>query len=126
VAQLALAAIELALRAPDAAEIESQDREPAALEGLEQGINDLVVHGPPMLRVRMQHERDRGAALLAMLIAALDSSSGAVDNDFRHFWRYLCVRTKVTPGADARASQPLRGARSDKLDQFSRTYYMRA
>src|SRR6185312_11189147 len=86
IAQLALAAVELALGAPDASEVEPQNGKAPALEGLEQGINDLVVHRPPMLGVGMQHDGDGGARLLAMLIAALDSSCGAVDNDFRHFW----------------------------------------
>ncbi len=84
VRQLALAAREAALAAADAAEIEAQGREAALGEGAEQGIDDLVVHRPAMLRMRMQQQGDRRVGLLGMLIAALEPAFRTVDDDLRH------------------------------------------
>src|SRR3546814_19000328 len=37
-----------------------------------------------MLRMRVQHERDRGVAFLRMQVAAFDASLGTVDDDLGH------------------------------------------
>ena len=63
---------------------QASDREAAALKGLEQRIDDLVVHRAPMLGVRMQHQGDRRIRLLAVLVPALDPPLGAIDNHIRH------------------------------------------
>src|SRR3546814_14573317 len=68
----------------DAAEVEAQGREPAGDEGLVQRVDDLVVHRAAMLRMRVQHERDRGVAFLRMQVAAFDASLGTVDDDLGH------------------------------------------
>src|SRR5205823_200983 len=73
-----------ALAAPDAAKIEPQDREPALGKLVVEGVYDLVVHGPTVLRVGMEHQRDRGCVAFAMLIAPLQSALRAVHDHFGH------------------------------------------
>ena len=53
VGKFAGAMVEFALAAPDAAEVEPERRETALLEHVEQVVDDLVVHRPAELRVRM-------------------------------------------------------------------------
>ena len=85
VAQLALAVVEHALRAADAAEVEAQHREPAPHEHVEQGVDDLVVHRPAMLRVRMQDHGERCRRPLAVDVPPFQPTVGAVEDDFRHY-----------------------------------------
>ena len=59
IGELARAVVEIALAAPDAAEIEAQHREAALGERVIQMVDDLVVHGAPELRMRVQDEGDR-------------------------------------------------------------------
>ena len=63
--QFADAVIERALAAADAAEIEAQHREVAVHEGVVELVDDLVVHRPAELRVRMQDDRERRVLLRA-------------------------------------------------------------
>src|SRR5579862_4741559 len=53
VRQLARAVIELALAAADAAEVEAQDREAALREHVKELVDDLVVHRPAELGMRV-------------------------------------------------------------------------
>src|SRR5581483_4672786 len=82
--KLALAAVEGALAAADAAEIEAQRREALTHESVKEGVDHLVVHGAAMLRVGMQQQRDRRVRVLAVMIAALDPPGRPVDDDLRH------------------------------------------
>src|SRR5690606_357473 len=84
VAQLALAAIEAALRPADAAEIEAQDGESLSREGVIDSVDDPVVHGTAMLRMRMQHERDGSIGPAPVLVATFQSAFRAVNDDFGH------------------------------------------
>ena len=52
IGQLARAVVEIALAAPDAAEIEAQHREAALDEQVVEVVDDLVVHRAAELRVR--------------------------------------------------------------------------
>ena len=74
--------VEFALAAADAAEVEAQRREAARLEHVEQLVDDLVVHRTAELRVRMQHDGDRGVLLLGRLVSALKATGGSVEDDF--------------------------------------------
>jgi len=82
--QLALAMVEITLAAADAAEVESQHREAALGERIIEVVDDLIVHRPAELRVRMQNHRDGGAALLGRVEPPLKPSSRTGENDFRH------------------------------------------
>ena len=84
VRQFARAVIEVALRAADAAEVEAQHREAALGEGVVEAVDDLVVHRPAELRMRMQHDRDRRAALLGGVKPALEAAGRSGEDDFRH------------------------------------------
>src|ERR1700712_3445919 len=84
VGQFAGAVVEIALAAANAAEVEAQCRKTAFLEHVEQLVDDLVVHRPAELRMRMKDESDRCAFFLGWLIAALKAASRAVENDFGH------------------------------------------
>jgi hypothetical protein len=53
-------------------------------EGVIDLIDDLVVHRAPELRMGMKHDADRGVLLPRRVIAALDASGGASENDFGH------------------------------------------
>src|SRR5262249_32621545 len=85
VAELALTPVESSLGAADAPEVKAQDREATALKSLVEGIHDLVVHRPPMLGVRMQHQGNGSIGLPAVLVAALNTPFGPVYNHIWHF-----------------------------------------
>jgi len=51
---------------------------------MEQREDDLVVHRPAILRVRMQDQRDRRALFLALVIATLEATLGAGEHHVRH------------------------------------------
>ena len=95
VRQFARAMVELALAAADPAEIESQRRETALLEHVEEVVDDLVVHRAPELRVGMQHDGDRRALFGRGLVAALDPSGRTRENDLRHVALQLRPRRKA-------------------------------
>ena len=63
VGQFALAVIESALRAADAAKIEAQNRKATLGKGVIKVIDDLIIHRAAELRMRMKNDRDRRAAL---------------------------------------------------------------
>ena len=84
VRQFALAVVERALAAADAAEVEAQHREAAVHEVVEQIVDDLVVHRAAELRMRVQHDGDGRAPLLGGLIAAFDAAGRAGENNLRH------------------------------------------
>jgi hypothetical protein len=63
--------IELALAATNATKIEPQGGKAALLEHVKQIVDDLVVHGPAKLRVRMQDNCDRGIFFRRRLISSL-------------------------------------------------------
>ena len=84
VRQFALAVVERALRAADAAEIEAKHGESALGEGVIQVIDDLVVHRPAELRMRMKNDRDRRAALFRRMEASFETTGGSVENHLGH------------------------------------------
>src|SRR5262249_24907104 len=84
IGKLALATIEIALAAPDAAEIEAQGREAAMHEGVVEGVDHLVIHRAAMLRMGMQQQRDRRIGLACRVITAFEAPDGAVDNHLGH------------------------------------------
>ena len=84
VGELALAVVECALRPADAAKIEAQRREPAFGERVIGVVDDLIVHRPAELGMRVEHHRDRRAALLGGVEAAFQPSGGTVEKDLRH------------------------------------------
>src|SRR6266568_2038379 len=53
-------------------------------EGVGEVIHDLMVHRAAKLRVRMQHDGDRGVLLACRVVPALDPSSRTGKDDFRH------------------------------------------
>ena len=82
--QLADAVVEHALALADAAEVEAQRREAAPDEGLVEQLDDLVVHRPARLRVRVEDQRDRRARAGAGMETAFEAALGAGKNDFGH------------------------------------------
>ena len=84
VGKLADAVVEHALALADAAEIEAQGRKAAADEGLVEQLDDLVVHRPAGLRVRMENHRDRRAGPGPGVEAAFEAALGTWENDFGH------------------------------------------
>ena len=84
VAQLALAVVEHALGAADAAEIEPQHREAAPGEHVEQAVHDAVVHRAAVKRVRMQDHRERRRRPLAMDISTFQPPVRAVEDHLGH------------------------------------------
>src|SRR5690606_22624372 len=87
--KLALPAGVCPLRASDTAEVEAQGREASAREDVEQVVDDLVVHRPAVLRVRMQHQREWRIRSAAMVVPPLDPALRAVDDDFWHLTPHL-------------------------------------
>ena len=83
---LALATVELALGSADAPEIEPEDREALFLEALVELVDHLVVHGPTMLRVRVQQQGDRRIGLYILVVAPFQPALRAIHDDFRHGW----------------------------------------
>src|SRR6185437_5940516 len=84
VRELADAVVEPALAPAYAAEVEAQRGKAAMHEGVVELINDLMVHRAAELRVRMQHNANRGVFLTRRVIAALDATGGAGEDDFGH------------------------------------------
>src|ERR1043166_6110765 len=82
--EFALAVVEGALAAPHAAEVEAQHREIAVYEGVVHLIDDLVVHRPAELRVRVQDDGERRVLLPRRVVSSLDAPGRADENDFRH------------------------------------------
>ena len=76
--------VEQALAPPDSAKIEAKHREAAALKGVVQVIDHLVVHRPAKLRVGMEDEGDRGVRPGFVVIAGLDPPGRTADIYFRH------------------------------------------
>ena len=125
VGQLSLAAVEASLAAADAAEIEAQRREAAPHEHLVELVDDLVVHRPAVLRMRVQQQRDRGIRNLRRVVTAFEATFGAVDDDFRHFLfpfrrRGAANDVAMESGACSRVSNDF----SQILDRFTRTSYI--
>ena len=81
--QLVLAVIN-ALAAADAAEIEPQNREAALREHVIELIHDRVVHRAAELRMRVEHDADRGILGLGRVKTAFETAGRAGKNDFRH------------------------------------------
>src|SRR5688572_3065938 len=89
--------VELALATADATEIETQRREAALHEHVEQLVDDLVIHGAAEAGMRVQDDRDRRALFLARLIPAFEATRGAVEDDFGH------TLYPIRPGAQGNA-----------------------
>src|SRR5262249_47915158 len=102
--QLSLAVIERALAASDPAEVEAQHGKVPMHEGIIDLIDDLMVHRAAELRVRVQHNADRCVLLPGRMVAALDASGGAGENDLGHEFSNLdCWRPVRCAQASARA-----------------------
>src|SRR4051812_19156265 len=84
VREFALAVVESALAAADAAEIEAQNRKAAVQEVVVKVIDDLVVHRAPELRVRVQHDGDGSPLMLRGLVATLNTTGWPREDDLRH------------------------------------------
>src|SRR5262249_981195 len=84
VRQFALAVVERALAASDAAEIKPQHREVPVHESVVALVDDLVVHRAAELRVRVQHDGDRRVLLPCRVVPALDPAWGAGEDDLGH------------------------------------------
>ena len=84
VGQFANAVVEHALALANATEVEPQRRKAAPHEGLVEQLDDLVVHRPAGLRVRMEDQRDRRARTSAGMESAFKAAFGTRKNDFGH------------------------------------------
>src|SRR5262249_32308226 len=82
--QLALAVIEAALAASDAAKVEAHHRKVPGGEGIVEVVDDLVVHRAAELRMWMQHDRDGGILLACRVVPTLDPTSRTGKDDFGH------------------------------------------
>src|SRR5690606_5793903 len=86
VRQFAGSMIKSTLAASDASEVEAQRGETPLLEHIEKIVDDLVVHGPAELRVRVQDERDRRVLFFRRLIPAFETTGRTVKDDLGHFY----------------------------------------
>jgi hypothetical protein len=84
VRQLANAIVEHALALADAAEIEAQRRKAAADERLVEQLDELVVHRPAGLGVRMKDQGDGRALAAAGMKTSFETALWAGKNDFGH------------------------------------------
>ena len=84
VADLADAAVVAALAPADTAEVEAQHGEAHRLEALVQGVDDAVVHGPAMQRVRVEQQGDWRVRLLGVVVAALKPTIRTGEHHLRH------------------------------------------
>ena len=84
VRQFALAVVEGALRPSDAAEVEAQHGKPAFGKTIISVIDNLVVHRPAKLRMRMKHHRDRRPALLGGMKTTLQPTGGTGKENLGH------------------------------------------
>ena len=78
------ALIELALAAPDTPEIEPKHGKPQPMKGVMQVVDDLVVHRPAELRMRVHDQRDGRVVALVRVVAALKPPVGAGEDHFGH------------------------------------------
>src|ERR1043166_4165190 len=72
------------LAAPDAAEIETQNGKVPMHKGVIELVDNLVIHCPAKLRVRMQNDGDRRVFLSRRVVATLDPARGASEDDLGH------------------------------------------
>ena len=84
VRQFALTVVESALRPSNAAEVETQHGKPAFGETIISVVDNLIVHRPAKLRVRMKHHRDRRPALLGGMKATLQPTGGTGKENLGH------------------------------------------
>ena len=84
VAQLADALVVFALAASHAAEVEAQNSETHIVKGVVKVVDNLVVHRPAELRVRVQNDRDRCVSVLLGVVAAFKTAFGSGKNDLGH------------------------------------------
>src|SRR5690606_24864288 len=106
VGELARAVVEGALAPPDTAEIETKDREAALREHVVELVDDLVVHRPAELRVRMKDDGDGPVLLLGGLETPFEAA-GRPGED--HFWHCPCLlswRRRNRPVHPMRAADP--------------------
>jgi hypothetical protein len=54
-------------------------------EGVIELVDDLVIHRAAELRMRMQHDADRGILLLGRMITAFDAASRTCENNLGHW-----------------------------------------
>jgi hypothetical protein len=76
--------VEGALRPSDAAEVETQHGKPALGETIVSVVDDLIVHRPAKLRMRMKNHRDRRPALLRGMKTTLQPTGGTGKEDLWH------------------------------------------
>src|SRR6202011_4895095 len=111
--------IEGALAAPDAAEVEAEHREIAVHEGVVDLIDDLVVHRPAELRVRVQDDGERRVLLPRRVVSPLDAPGRADENDFRHGLNLgRWTRGAGEPGWPATARLTARAGARNYLEPF--------
>src|ERR1700728_3365663 len=84
VRQFALAMVEGALRPTDAAEVEAQHGKPAFGKTIISVIDNLVIHRPAKLRMRMKHHRNRRPALLGRMKTTLQPTGWAGKENLGH------------------------------------------
>src|SRR4029078_3405613 len=89
------AMIEIALAAADAAEVETQDREVARREAVIELVDDLMIHRPAELRVRMQDDRDRRVPRPGRVETAFNPAGGTGEDDFGHIFEPLGRRCRL-------------------------------
>src|ERR1700722_19852236 len=84
VRQFALPVVEGALRPSDAAEVEAQHGKPAFGKTIISVIDNLVIHRPAKLRMRMKHHRNRRPALLGRMKTTLQPTGGGGKENLGH------------------------------------------
>ena len=84
IGHFAQAIIELTHRAANTTEVETQHRKARTREARIHAIDDLVIHGAAVERVRVQHHRDGGLLIRIMVVAAFDTALRALENNLRH------------------------------------------
>ncbi len=97
VRQFALAVIEGALGASDAAKVKPQHGKATFGKSVIEIVDDLVVHRPAELRMRVQDDRDRRASDRRRMKSAFDAAARTVEHDLGHAYSTK-MRLRVESG----------------------------
>src|SRR5947209_10891633 len=103
--------VERALAASDAAEVEANDRKVAVGERIVEVVDDLVVHRAAELRVRVQHDGDRGVLLTSRMVATLDPSTRTGKDNLGHEPPRMTQSSAANTSPTARLTEAM-GARN--------------
>src|SRR5262249_35503103 len=84
VRELPLAVVKIALREADSAKVKAKDRESTLGKSVVKIVDNLIVHRPAELRMRVKNDGDGRAADCRGVKPAFDASGGPIKLDLGH------------------------------------------